>query len=218
MNDAADTATDTDDRRRRLLDAAAALFLRFGFKKTSMEEVARAAGFSRQGLYFHFATKEDLLRAAVQHVLISAVAAASARLEDDDVTVEAQLVGGFDAWLGPFIGIVGEDASDLAAVAKELVAAQLAECSHLFVDAVTKHLRSSGLAAAYKPTGLTARQLAETLYATGRGLKQGATREAFLDGLTVAVRAFCVPLRLTTTRTTTTTKAPNRQRRLPSNA
>jgi len=42
---------DPDDlRRRRLLDVALATFLRFGFRKTSMEEVARAAGLSRQGL------------------------------------------------------------------------------------------------------------------------------------------------------------------------
>ena len=200
MTEPAAALPDGEERRGRLLDAAATLFLRFGFKKTSMEEVARAAGFSRQGLYFHFATKEDLLRATVHRVLIDAVAAASAHLEDDSVEIEAQLVGAFDAWLGPFVGIVGEEASDLAAVAKELVAAQLSECSWLFVDAVAKRLRTSGLAAAYKPAGLTASQLAETLYATGRGLKHGSTRESFLEGMTLAVRAFCLPLRTNKTR------------------
>ena len=34
-------------RRRRLLDAALNTFLRYGFRKTSMEEVARAAKLSR---------------------------------------------------------------------------------------------------------------------------------------------------------------------------
>ena len=54
----------------------------------------------------------------------------------------------------------------------------------------------SGLAAAYKAAGLGARQLADTLYATARGLKYAsATREQFVQGMTVAVRAMCAPLR-----------------------
>jgi len=49
---------------------------------------------------------------------------------------------------------------------------------------------------AYKASGLTARQLAETLYATARGLKYASpTREAFVEKMTVAVRALCMPLR-----------------------
>ena len=31
---------------------------RYGFKKTSMDDVAQAAGVSRQGLYLYFDTKE----------------------------------------------------------------------------------------------------------------------------------------------------------------
>ncbi len=41
----------------------------------------------------------------------------------------------------------------------------------LFLDEVTAALRETGLAAAYKPAGVTARQLAENLSATARGLK-----------------------------------------------
>ena len=49
----------TDDpRRSRVLEAALGVFLRYGFRKTSMDEVARAADLSRQGLYLQFATKE----------------------------------------------------------------------------------------------------------------------------------------------------------------
>jgi AcrR family transcriptional regulator len=50
-----------------LLDAALGVFSRFGYRKTSMDEVARMADFSRQGLYFYYAAKEDLFRATVLH-------------------------------------------------------------------------------------------------------------------------------------------------------
>ena len=42
--------------------AATAIFLRYGFKKTSMDDVAQAAGVSRQGLYLYFDTKDFLFR------------------------------------------------------------------------------------------------------------------------------------------------------------
>jgi len=37
------------NKREAILVAATAIFLRYGFKKTSMDDVARAAGVSRQG-------------------------------------------------------------------------------------------------------------------------------------------------------------------------
>ena len=47
-------------RRAAILETAMRVFLRYGFKKTSMDDLARAAGLSRQGLYLHYRTKEEL--------------------------------------------------------------------------------------------------------------------------------------------------------------
>jgi len=178
------------------MDAALTVFTRFGFRKTSMDEVARAASVSRQGLYLHFATKEELFRATVQHALDGALEAAAASLGDDSIPLERRLVGAFDAWVGQYVGAMGTDAWDLGAAASELVGPVMKEHEGRFVEKVAKVLRTSGLVAAYKPAGLTARQLAETLHAAGRGLKQSSgTRAAFAAGMTVAVRAMCLPHR-----------------------
>jgi AcrR family transcriptional regulator len=179
------------------MDAALTVFMRFGFRKTSMDEVARTANVSRQGLYLHFATKEELFRASIQHFFDGALADANACLAEGALPLEKRLVGAFDAWLGRFVGTLGGNAADLAAAESEIVGPMAAEREGLFVDAVAKAVRTSGLMAAYKPAGLTARQLAGTLYATARGLKYSATRAAFVEGMTVAVRVMCIPLRET---------------------
>jgi AcrR family transcriptional regulator len=190
-------ATPPDDlRRRRLLDAALATFVRFGFRKTSMEEVARAAHLSRQGLYLHFATKEELFRAAVQYALETGLEGASARLRDEVLSVEEKLLGAFDEWVGRYVGMSGADVTDLEEASALLVGPLIPQHEELFVDMVTKVIRASGLSAAYKPAGLTARQLADTLQATARGLKHGcASRAEFGERFLVAVRALCLPLR-----------------------
>jgi len=187
-------AEQQDPRRRALLDAALGVFLRYGFRKTSMDEVARAAEVSRQALYLHFRNKETLFRATVRHALESSLHAASGFLRAPALPIDARLVGAFDQWTGRFVGIMA-GASDLASAAGTLTGPLVKEYEGLFVEAIARAIASSGLAAAYKPARLTARQLAETLDATARGLKYSCTtREEFQRHITIAVRAICAPL------------------------
>ena len=52
-----------DRKTDHILDAALPVFVRFGFRKTSMADIARAAEISRASLYLTFNSKEDLFRA-----------------------------------------------------------------------------------------------------------------------------------------------------------
>ena len=56
------------DTRTRLLDAARQLLEEDGPHGAGMEEIARAAGVSRQSVYLHFGSKTGLLLALVAHV------------------------------------------------------------------------------------------------------------------------------------------------------
>jgi AcrR family transcriptional regulator len=182
-------------RRRQMLDAALGVFLKFGFRKASMDQVARAASVSRQGLYLHFSRKEQLFRAVVQHALEEAFQAAGQRLADGSLSVHDRLTGAFDEWVGRHVGMLGNGASDLGEAAHTLVAPLVRDYADRFVEVLAKFMRSSGLLVAYKPTGLTARQLAATLCATARGFKtECATRAEFNAAISKAVRAFCLPL------------------------
>jgi AcrR family transcriptional regulator len=50
-----------DMREQRILDAAAELFVRYGYDKTTVSDIARAAGISKGAIYLHFKSKEELL-------------------------------------------------------------------------------------------------------------------------------------------------------------
>ena len=74
-------ATDTDEntsrikagrpknlkKRQQILTAASELFLQQGFSASSMDNVAQSAGVSKQTVYSHFANKEALFTAVIQH-------------------------------------------------------------------------------------------------------------------------------------------------------
>lgn len=91
-------STKKETTRRRLLEAAEALLLERGFYRVSLEDIAEAAGVSRQAVYkSHFASKADLLLALVRHVheskkldeLIAPVLAAQAPVDRLEKTIFA---------------------------------------------------------------------------------------------------------------------------------
>src|SRR6202035_1555697 len=90
-------------RQEQVLSVALEVFGRYGFRKTSMDEVARSADISRQGLYLYFANKEALFRAAVRQELDAALAEAARCLDQENVELEARVVAALDAWMGRFV-------------------------------------------------------------------------------------------------------------------
>ncbi|MGJ7027445.1 TetR/AcrR family transcriptional regulator [Petrimonas sulfuriphila] len=54
-----------DDTKESILSVANKLFSRFGFHKTSMDEIAKIARKAKGSLYYHFASKEELFKEVV---------------------------------------------------------------------------------------------------------------------------------------------------------
>lgn len=182
-------------RREALLEAAVGVFARFGFRKTSMDEVARAAGVSRQGLYLHFADKEALFRKALAYKLSRQLSAAVAALTEDHNSLESRLIAACDEWAGRFVGILGPDAADLMCASTSLAGNALTHYEAQFEQALAHAVETSPLAGFCAASGFDSHDVGRALHATARGLKQTSkSRQEFLCGMTVAVRMFCAPL------------------------
>jgi AcrR family transcriptional regulator len=57
------SAEDGKGRIEQIAAAALRLFARYGYKRTSMDDIAREAGVARATLYLHFKGKDDVFRA-----------------------------------------------------------------------------------------------------------------------------------------------------------
>ena len=188
-------AEPADARQAAVLEAAVGVFARYGYRKTSMDEVARAAGVSRQGLYLQFANKEELFRKALEQSLNSQLNAAIAALSRREDSLERRLIAACDAWSGRFVGSLGSDAADLMCASTSLAGATLAHYEAQFELAVARAIADSPLNGLCATADLCPADLARSLHATARGFKlRSASREEFVKGMTVAARMFCMPL------------------------
>ncbi|WP_457151515.1 TetR/AcrR family transcriptional regulator [Mesorhizobium sp. P5_C1] len=87
MNQIEDIAA-ADPKRVRILDGAMKVFLAYGFSRTTMDDIARAADMSRPALYLLFKNKTDIFRAIAMMVLSRSVESAKMALAGDGAFTE----------------------------------------------------------------------------------------------------------------------------------
>lgn len=144
-----------------------------------MDDLARAAGLSRQGLYLHFKAKDELFRAAVLHRVETTAAACRAALSNPDRNTHERVLGAFEAFHGPRVGPSGEPrVGTLLAIEPSLLAGVAEEHERRFVDAVAHVLACSGESRDPIRGEPGPRQRAETLVATSLGLTHQVTTTA----------------------------------------
>ncbi|MCS5718793.1 TetR family transcriptional regulator [Herbiconiux sp. CPCC 205763] len=167
------------DRRRAVLESAMETFARFGYRKTSMDDIATAAQISRPGLYFLFDSKPVLFREAVTHSLNRDLGLISTELGTHDRPLAERLIAAFDLWAGSYVGPLSEEVSVVVAD-PSLLGSAVHEGSARFEEFV------AGAIAEVRPADGAAR--AKTLISASIGIKhQVATREEYLRRLEVAV-------------------------------
>jgi AcrR family transcriptional regulator len=179
--------TEPDERREALLQAAIGVFFRYGLHKTSMDDVARAAGISRQGLYRHFSSKDELFGETVRFVVNDALHKAIAALEDDNAALPARLEAAVLSWSGLHFSHLSTSThvAEILAAAAALLGNTVEDARRRFADAIAQALRRGGVAA----TAKDARERALTLEAAATGLKHSTTDVArFLRDLRVCIR------------------------------
>ncbi|WP_122075287.1 TetR/AcrR family transcriptional regulator [Pseudophaeobacter sp. EL27] len=85
-----------DTKTQSILAAAWAGFSAYGFRKTSMDDIARGAGMSRPALYLHFKNKEAIFRALVESYYTEASMKITLALAEE-VTLHQRLARAFAA-------------------------------------------------------------------------------------------------------------------------
>lgn len=94
-----DTDSSNDSIESRVLDAASELFVRFGYDKTTMNDIAREAGVAKSTIYLRWKKKEDLFEALLMRESHRAIDEWFTRVDEDPRggTIAAWLRHGMEA-------------------------------------------------------------------------------------------------------------------------
>jgi len=178
-------------RRQHVLDAALLIFARYGYRKASLEDVARAADISRPGLYLYFPSKQDLFRAAVTYALDGDVAAAARILTDTDRPLRDRLIDAFDQWTGRYVGPLAKDVALLIENNPDLLGPLVTDYPRRFATMVTDAIAADLSAERAR----LASDVAQTLLSTAYGIKHDtSTREDFLARMTIGIDLLLLAL------------------------
>lgn len=172
------------ERREAVLESALRTFARFGYRKASMDAVARAARISRPGLYFLFNSKQELFRAAVTHALDVDIAAAEDIVNDTSQRLPERLSKAFDRWAGRYIGPMARDITVVIDDNPEILGSIAVSAPQRFAGLIT-HAITAETSEADRLRGSA---VAQTLISASIGIKhQVEDRATYLQRLEVAI-------------------------------
>lgn len=90
-------------RQDAILDAAFMAFSSYGYRRTTMDDIAQGVGISRSALYLHFRNKEDILRSMSKRFFDEAAINVAAEFAVSGRPVAETLAAAFIAYDGKFM-------------------------------------------------------------------------------------------------------------------
>lgn len=111
----------SEERRPQIVEAATQVFIRKGYRKTTMPDIAREAGLSVGGVYWYFKSKDEVVLALLEEIFQSDLESMKILLDSDSSATErlkffvAASIRNYDeiAWINSvgleFFGQAGHD-------------------------------------------------------------------------------------------------------------
>jgi AcrR family transcriptional regulator len=175
--------------RERILDAAMEVFAQSGYRRASMDQVAEAAGLTRQAVYHYFKSKAELFRASVEALHEEALQAeieAGRAAEAAGKTLAETLAAQVDARFRYIVECLEETSqpeellSERQSQTRDLIQSFLEQNLKLHIATIERVCRAQGL----KPKGgMSAADLARAIQIAVSGFDDLRFKPSFLDDL-----------------------------------
>ena len=173
-------------KQEAILQAAGEQFNRYGYRKTSMDDIARRMGVSRASLYSYFENKDEIFRSVSLVIHQRALKRAKYYLFAEETRTQALAIKVENALLSrhsPFLKAVIRSAhGDELFDEYSRVCGDIVQDSHAAFQTLLAKALNSASKTGYidlKAAGMTGKNAAEVLNLGAAGLKQGS-----LDALT----------------------------------
>jgi AcrR family transcriptional regulator len=162
----------SDERRKRILECAFDVVLRYGYQRMTMDDVAKACGMSRPALYLQFKNKGEIYQAIASDMMGRALERAQAALHGPEPIEQRLFLALKHGILDP-VGFLQSTAhgAELMDMKHELAGNVMADWHAKKSQMIAAALDASGTA---KAKGFSGMQLANILLDSIDGLKMRA--------------------------------------------
>jgi AcrR family transcriptional regulator len=174
VNNVTTDAEPADPKRARILEAAMKLVLAYGFSRTTMDDIARAAEMSRPALYLLFRNKTEIYRAIAGQFMDQSASRAEAILRQGGALSDRLMAMIEECLIGMMRKIAesphGAEILDMkSTLAGDIVSGWKQRLGSLIATAVEAEARANGVD--LEARGLSARLLAALLLDGLEGMK-----------------------------------------------
>jgi AcrR family transcriptional regulator len=134
------------DKRSRILDAAQNLFLRYGVKRTALDDVVREAGIAKGTLYLYFDSKDALFAAIAERLCADVLRNAEEAIASSS-SISLRIVGCMDAYIGSMYRLTAQSPhiAELTESKEALASAIYGAFDRKMRDLLRKVLRDGGI-------------------------------------------------------------------------
>jgi AcrR family transcriptional regulator len=178
-------------KKEAILSAAISVFGRFGYRKTSVDDLAEAAKISKQGLYLHFASKRDVFLAAMQKYLDDGLGSVQKELNQPGKTLFERLMGAMDVWFGRHFVTFTQESLDVIETGDELAGNEIEQYKDALKAKIAKAIADSREFNERKNI-CSPKEISQVLFLCGLTWKEGhASRAEFMKKINLCIRACC---------------------------
>jgi len=178
-------------RNEQILHAAMRVLGRLGYKKTTIDDIAKEAKISKQGLYLHFSSKQAVFTAALKSYLDAGLEMVHAELSREDLSLYERVFNAMDAWFGRHFETFSRESFDVIEVGDQLSPKEVELYKKKFKSLLSKAFSNSD---EFQDSGniCLPAEVAEVLFLCGLSWTQKhATRKDFMKTMSTSIRACC---------------------------
>jgi len=180
-------------RHDSICTAAAKVVYQYGYRKTSMEAIAAAAGVSRQTLYLQYRNKEALFHAVLEHVTTQMLREVRAIAEQPRKSTARTLLAIFESLCRDTLEQTSRaNRVEVLEVARSQEGALYNRVQNALHAVIAEVLASSPAMPAWERDGISARDLAAHLLDVSNGIKSSAENlQEYRARMSLAIRIVC---------------------------
>jgi TetR/AcrR family transcriptional regulator of autoinduction and epiphytic fitness len=180
----------SEAKKCKIVKAARSVFLRYGYRRVSMNEIAAAAGVSRPALYLLFKNKEEIFIGVFFDWVEDAIAAIETAMAKAS-TPTAKIEQAFEIWaVQPFEMMLGSpEVRELVECSFDFAQNAMRQGYVQFEAVLTPVLASAGVR---RSDVVRPADVAHVLASAVRGFKQAATTPDELRQLIRALLTLCL--------------------------